>query len=100
MLRRYALLYFFVLSIPFFLGFAAWQSVQYAKLEKNVRLLEALQEDCVSENKKLIGSIAFYSSPGRIEQIAVENLDLSKIRPEAVLQIRIDGNGNGGGQGY
>ena len=95
MIRRYALLYFFVLSIPFFLGLAAWQSVQYTKLEKSVRRLEALQEDWIESNKKLIGSIAVYSSSKRIEQIAVHDLGLLKINPEDVLQIRIDGEDGG-----
>ena len=100
-IRRYILLYFFVLSIPFFLGFAAWQSTRYTKLEKDVRRLEALQEDWIESNKKLIGNIAVLSSSTRIEQIAVHDLGLIKIRPEDVLQVRIDG-GNGrdeGGQG-
>ena len=95
MIRRYALLYFFVLSMPFFLGFAAWQSVQYTKLEKSVRRLEALQEDWVDSNKKLIGNIAVLSSSRRIEQIAIHDLGLAKIRPEDVLQIRIDGEDGG-----
>ena len=45
MIRRYALIYFFVLTIPFFLGVAVWQSVRYAELDKDVRRLEAAQED-------------------------------------------------------
>ena len=91
MIRRYALLYLFVLSIPFFLGAAAWQSVRYTKLEKSVRRLEAVQEDWVESNKKLIAGIAVLSSSRRIEQVAVYDLGLSKMRPEDVLQVRIDG---------
>ena len=91
MIRRYALLYFFVLSIPFFLGIAIWQSIQYTKLDRNVRTLEAIQEDWVESNKKLIAGIAVLSSSRRIEQIAVHDLGLSKMRPEDVLQVRIIG---------
>jgi len=91
MIRRYALLYFFVLSIPFFLGIAIWQSVQYTKLDRNVKTLEAVQEDWVESNKKLIAGIAILSSSKRIEQIAVNDLELTKIRPEYVLQVRIEG---------
>jgi cell division protein FtsL len=90
MIRRYALLYFFVLSIPVFLGFAAWQSVQYTNLEKNVRRLEAVQEDWIENNKKLIAGIAVLSSSARIEQVAVHDLGLSKMQPEDVLQVRIE----------
>jgi cell division protein FtsL len=91
MIRRYALLYFFVLTIPLFLGVTAWQSIRYAKLEKNVRRLEAVQEDWVESNKKLIANIAVLSSSKRIEQVAIHDLRLSKIYPEYVLQVRIVG---------
>jgi cell division protein FtsL len=92
-IKRYALLYFFVLTIPFFLGATVWQSVRYTDLEKNVRRLEAFQEDWVNSNKKLIAAIAVLSSSLRIKQIAVNDLGLVKVRPEDVLQIRIDGGG-------
>jgi cell division protein FtsL len=92
-IKRYALLYFFVLTIPLFLGVAVWQSVRYTDLEKNVRRLEAVQEDWVNSNKKLIAAIAVLSSSLRIRQIAVNDLGLVKVRPEDVLQIRIDGGG-------
>ena len=91
MIRRYVLLYFFVLSIPFFLGIAAWQSIRYTELDKSVRRLEAAQEDWIERNKKQIAEIARLSSSGRIEQIAVRDLGLLKIRPEDVLQVRIEG---------
>ena len=91
MIRRCALLYFFVLTIPFFLGVVAWQSVRYVKLEKDVRRLEVVQEDWVENNRKLIAGIAVLSSSRRIEQVAVHDLGLSKVRPEDVLQIRIEG---------
>jgi len=91
MIRRYALLYFFVLTIPLFLGVAVWQSVRYMELEKNVKRLEAVQEDWVNSNKKLIAAIAVLSSSLRIKQIAVNDLGLVKVRPEDVLQVRIEG---------
>jgi len=89
-MRRYILLYFFVLSIPFFLGVTAWQSIRYADLDKNVRRLEAVQEDWIEGNKKLIAGIAVLSSSKRIEQVAVNDLGLKKMNPEDVLQVRID----------
>ena len=95
MVRRYALIYFIVLTIPIFLGVVAWQSIQYVELERSVRRLEAVQEDWVAANKKQIAGIAVLSSSSRIEQIAVRDLGLSKMRPEAVLQVRIEG-----GQGF
>ena len=91
MIRRYVFLYFLVLSIPFFLGVMAWQSIRFTELEKNVRRLEAVQEDRVEGNKKLIAGIAVLSSSARIEQVAVHDLGLAKIRPEDVLQVKIEG---------
>ena len=90
MIRRYALLYFIVISIPFFLGIAAWQSVRYTELDKKVRRLEAVQENWIENNRKLIAGIAVLSSASRIEQVAVNDLELSKMRPEDVLQVKIE----------
>ena len=91
MVKRYALLYFFVFTIPLFLGLVAWQSFRYAELERNVRRLEAAQEDWVEKNRRLIAGFAVLSSSLRIGQVAVQDLGLQKMRPENVLQIRIEG---------
>ena len=91
MIRRYAFLYFLVFSIPLFLGLMIWQSVQYSHLDRNVRNLEAVQEDWVESNRKLIAGIAVLSSTGRIEQIAQNDLGLEKMQPEDILQIIIKG---------
>ena len=91
MVKRLALLYFFVLTIPLFLGLAAWQSVRYTELERNVRDLEAAQEEWIENNKRLIAGIAVLSSTSRIGQVAEKDLGLSKLSPENVLQIRIEG---------
>jgi len=90
MFRRYLWLYFVVLTIPFFLGLAAWQSVRYAELDREVRRLEAAQEDWLESNKRLIANIAVLSSSSRIGQVAVNDLGLTRLRPEHVLQIRIE----------
>jgi len=91
MIKKYFLLYFFVLTIPVFLGFAAWQSSRFTNLERNIRLLEAVQDDWIGENNKLIANIAVLSSSARIEQVAINDLGLTRIRPESVLQVRIEG---------
>jgi len=91
MIRRYALLYFIVFTIPLFLGITAWQSVRYARLDKGVRRLEATQEDWVESNKRLAAGIAVLGSSSRIEHIAVYDLGLTKMQPEDVLQVRIEG---------
>jgi cell division protein FtsL len=80
-----------VLSIPLFIALSTWQSVRYAALEKDIRSLEASQEEWLESNKRLIAGIAILSSAERIEQIARRELGLLKIHPEHVLQIRIEG---------
>jgi len=89
--RRYAFFYLLVISLPFFLGIVAWQSTRYAELDRNVRRLEASQEEWVENNRRLIAGIAVLSSSGRIGQVAVRDLGLTRIRPENVLQVRIEG---------
>ncbi|GHV85712.1 hypothetical protein AGMMS50230_13200 [Spirochaetia bacterium] len=89
MIRRF-FLYLIVLSVPFFLGLAAWQSARYGDLERELKKLEKTQEEWVENNKRLIAGIAFLSSPDRIEHIARDELLLEKKQPEEVLQISID----------
>jgi hypothetical protein len=88
---RTVLLYFLMATIPLFLGAAAWQSCRYAEMEKETVRLENIQEDWVSNNRRLIAGIALLSSPERIEMLARTGMGLTKKRPEEVLQIRITG---------
>ena len=91
MKKRFALIYFFVLTIPLFLGIVTWQSFHYRELDRSTRRLEAIQEDWLESNRRLVAGIAVLSSSSRIEQVAVNDLRLPKIRPEDVLQIKING---------
>ncbi|GHV94135.1 hypothetical protein AGMMS50293_04550 [Spirochaetia bacterium] len=90
-MRRYFFLYFAVITIPLFLGLTVWQSNRYSGLKEELGRLEEAQADWVESNKRLIAGIAVLSSPERIEHIAEKDLGLHKIRPEDVLQVRIEG---------
>ena len=90
MLRRFFLLYFIVLTIPLFLGIIAWQSARYSDLERQTKLLEADQERWVESNKRLIADIATLTTSGIVERVALNDLRLSKIQPENVLQVWIE----------
>ncbi|MDR0601420.1 MAG: cell division protein FtsL [Treponema sp.] len=96
-MRRTLLLYFTVLTIPVLFGLNAWQSVRYTALERETKRFEEAQEQWIESNKRLIAGIAVLSSSGRIENIALHDLELEKIAPEAVLQIRITGAASEGG---
>jgi hypothetical protein len=89
-------LYVIALSIPFLLGVVAWQSFRYATLEREITQLEATQEIWVEGNKALIALITSLSGPARIEDYAVRVLGLKKIRPEQVMQVRIEGKRSDG----
>jgi cell division protein FtsL len=53
--------------------------------------LEQVQTEWLESNKRLIAGIAVLSSTERIEHIAVNDLNLRRIRPQDVLQITIEG---------
>jgi cell division protein FtsL len=92
-MRRYVVLYAVALTIPLFFALTIWQSNRYTALKQEIKRLEEAQADWVESNKRLIAGIAVLSSPERIEHIAQNELELSKIKPEDVLQIRIEGEG-------
>nr|AGS54379.1 hypothetical protein [uncultured bacterium contig00015] len=95
MIKRYLFLYFVAASIPLFLGLVSWQSIRYQNLNRELSRLEQVQAEWIESNKRLIAGISEYSSPERIEYIAVNQLDLHKIRPEYLLQVKIvGGKGN------
>ena len=91
MKRTLFLLYFVVLSIPLLLGLVIWQSTRYQSLYREVQGLDTVQTEWIESNKRLIAGVAEYSSPERIVSIAVNQLELQKIRPENKLQVRIMG---------
>lgn len=88
-------LYAIALSIPAALGLQAWQSARYAHVEAELRSLEKAQVEWLESNKRLIAGMAILGSSERIERIAVQNLGMKKIKPEAVLQVRISPSGRG-----
>jgi len=91
MKRRYFFLYLMAFTIPLFLGLLVWQSNRYQNLKRELARLEKTQEEWVESNKRLIAGIAEYSSPQRIGDIAKNQLNLQKIRPEYTLQVKISG---------
>ena len=93
---RLFFLYLMALTIPLFLGLLVWQSNRYQNLDSELYYLEKTQEDWIESNKRFIAGIAEYSSPERIVDIAKNQLDLEKIPPEHLLQVKIsEGKGNG-----
>ena len=90
-MKRRLFMYLAVITIPLFMSLCVWQSNRYNSLKLELDKLEKAQAEWVEENKRIIADIAKYSSPQRIEHIAKNELNLYKIRPEDVLQIKIEG---------
>jgi cell division protein FtsL len=91
MMKRCLFVYFVALTIPVMFALVSWQSARYIDLERRTVVLEREQEEWVESNNRLIAAIAILSSSERIEHISQNQLGLSRIRPEDVLQIRITG---------
>jgi cell division protein FtsB len=73
------------------LALTSWQSARYLDLEREIALSEKEQEKWVNSNNRLIAAITILSSSERIEYISRNQLGLSRVKPEDVLQIRITG---------
>jgi cell division protein FtsL len=97
MKKKYFALYFLAVTLPVLLALITWQSNRYRNLNRELTRLEQTQAEWIESNKKLIAGITEYSSPYRIEYIAENQLELRKIRPEYLLQVKIIG---GKGHGY
>jgi len=95
MLKSYALLFIMVLTIPVLLGLSAWQANECGEIRNDIKALEKMQEQRVSENKAITNEIADLLAASRLEAEA-QKLGLHKMRPEDVLLIVMGGKkGNG-----
>ena len=63
--------------------------------------MEASQNEWLERNKKILAGISLFSSPERIENLAVENLELEHIDYKNVIKITgPGGNALMEGKGY
>jgi hypothetical protein len=84
----------FVAVLPLFFFLEVWSVYSFNRLEGEIRTMEKEQEDWVESNAKVITGIELFSSPARIEKIAVDQLHLAKIDPSKILKIRFTGGSN------
>lgn len=68
-----------------------WQSFRYNQVVKAVLTLEREQRELLELNKRLIAGTAVLSSPGRIDEIAKEELGLEKRDPTDIIQVELPG---------
>ena len=93
MKRYYVLLLLMVISVPFLLGFNAWQSNECGKIKRQIRELETMQENCVENNKTLVADLADLLGVDKLEYDVKNKLGLKKNRPEDITLIIMGGKG-------
>ncbi len=91
------LFYIMALAIPAAFAFNAWQSVAYAVVSREIRVLEGTQSEWIESNKRLIAGISVLSSAERIERLAIHDLNMKKIQAESVTHVKISPGGGSDG---
>ncbi|MBN2655425.1 MAG: cell division protein FtsL [Spirochaetales bacterium] len=66
-----------------------WQSFRYNRIVDEVSALELEQKRLLEQNKRLIAGTAVLSSPGRIDEIAKDELGLEKQDPTDIIRIEL-----------
>lgn len=87
--RKYLIWFVAALAIPVVLCLQVRQVVRYDELNDNVKELEALQEEWLDKNKKVLANISLFRSPERIEILAVEELGLRAVNFEEIIRVEI-----------
>jgi len=93
MAKFYTVFFIIVITIPLFLGINAWQANECGKLRNEIYDMEKFQENCVEENKTVVGEIADLLAIDRLENEAQKRLGLHKVRPGDVTLIIMGGKG-------
>lgn len=68
-----------------------WQSFRYNSVVSEVTALEKEQKRLLELNKRLIAGRAVLSSPGRIDELARDELGLEKRDPTDIIRIELPG---------
>ena len=68
-----------------------WQSFRFNQVVITVVELEEEQKRLLELNKRLIAGTAVLSSPGRIDEIAKDELGLEKREPSDIIQVELPG---------
>lgn len=82
---------FITASLPLFLFLNVWQTMRYRNLQKEIEDLEKTQVELIEKNKQALASLAFLASPERIEEIAIDELDLELLKRDNRIQIFLPG---------
>jgi len=83
------LLLFLVATVPGIIFLTVRQVFTYNRIDKEVRSLILDQRDLFEQNKRMVANLSILSSPGRIDLLAEETLELEKISLDTV-RIKIE----------
>ena len=81
-----------IASVPAFIFLNIWQVFRYEKLQHSIAVMEEEQQDWLERNKRMIAGIRVLSSPGRIDMLAQQELNLKKPGPGDIIRINIREN--------
>lgn len=87
MSKQALLTLFCVLSLPAMLFALLWQSGRFGRVEREIRQLQAAQQDYYDQNRRLIAQVAGEGSPEKISEIAEKRLQLIKDEDREVIRI-------------
>jgi len=81
-----------IATVPALIFLNIWQVFRYEKLQHSIALMEEEQQDWLERNKRMIAGIRVLSSPGRIDMLAQEELNLTKPDRGEIIRINIKEN--------
>jgi cell division protein FtsL len=86
---RKILLILIVVTIPGVIFLTVRQVYQYNQIDGEVHSLIMSQRELFEQNKRMVANLSILSSPGRIDELAENTLELQKNATETV-RIKID----------
>lgn len=88
MIRKFLLL-IIVATVPGLIFLTVKQVFDYNQVDKEVQSLIMDQRELFEQNKRMVANLSILSSPGRIDELAENILELEK-RSIDTLRIKID----------
>ncbi len=89
---RKIILLILVATVPGLIFLTVRQVFNYNQVDKEVHSLIMDQRDLFEQNKRMVANLSILSSPGRIDDLAENILELEKISIERV-RIKIEDEG-------
>jgi cell division protein FtsL len=89
---RKFLIILIAVTVPGIIFLTVSQVHQYNEIDREVHTLIMSQRELFEQNKRMVANLSILSSPGRIDEIAEEILELEK-REVSIVRIKIGDEG-------